>query len=312
MPRIRSRPVVGRSKPIHAFSSVDLPEPFGPTSAVMLPSSTARSRSRSAQRRSPYRFPSPTVSSAAVIRFSPPKRVGDRFPASPRDGANGSRRFPRRRCGKSRSRRFGRPCYRRPMRQQRRDLIAAAIAIVALTLGIGAVVVGERQPGIDLEVEGDHLVVAAVTPHSLAAIDGVLPGMVVTYLNGTELYRLPAYIYPEPGPTDDPNVAPEPIGIDPPRPTPAEISETQLAELANQRVDQMGAIEARDLAEATPDAYFVRSFWYYGPGWQDTLVPLALGSMLLVGGWLLLRGGQLGAALAPLAVPLPVAVATPF
>ena len=50
------------------------------------------------------------------------------------------------------------------MRQQRRDLLAAAIAIVALTLGIGAIVIGRIRPGIDLQVDGDHLVVAHVTP----------------------------------------------------------------------------------------------------------------------------------------------------
>ena len=63
---VRAGPSVGRSKPTQALSSVDLPEPFGPTSAVMLPSGTARSTSRSAQRRRPYRLPMPCVSRTAI------------------------------------------------------------------------------------------------------------------------------------------------------------------------------------------------------------------------------------------------------
>jgi hypothetical protein len=48
--------------------------------------------------------------------------------------------------------------------------------------------------------------------------------MIVTELNGTQVYRLPAYVYPDP-PSDDPNVtnerpvAPEPIGVEPPSPS---------------------------------------------------------------------------------------------
>ena len=53
MPSTVRRPSVGRSKPTHALSRVDLPEPFGPTSAVMLPSGTWRSTWRSAQLRRP-------------------------------------------------------------------------------------------------------------------------------------------------------------------------------------------------------------------------------------------------------------------
>jgi S1-C subfamily serine protease len=70
------------------------------------------------------------------------------------------------------------------------------------------------------QLRGDHLVVARVTPLSLAAADGVEAGMIVVDLNGTELYRLPANVYAEPStdpdqPTADPNVGPEPIGVDP-------------------------------------------------------------------------------------------------
>ena len=74
----------------------------------------------------------------------------------------------------------------------------------------------------------------------------------------------------------------------------------------------MSAIAAEDLNHGAPDAWFVRDYWYYAPGWQATLIPLGVGSLLLVGGWQLLRSGRLGASLQPLAAPLAVAVSTPF
>src|SRR4029453_14055085 len=109
-------------------------------------------------------------------------------------GSVGSRRFPRLGCGKSRWQRVAKPCYLRAMRQQRRDLFAAAIAIVALALAIGAVVVGGRrtESGIRLGVDGDRLVVASVTPYSRATADGVETGMIVVNLNGQQLLNLPA------------------------------------------------------------------------------------------------------------------------
>ena len=155
------------------------------------------------------------------------------------------------------------------MRQQRRDLFAAAIALVTLTLGIGAAVIGRIDPGIDLQVDGDHLVVARVTPYSPATSDQVQVGMIVTELNGTQVYRLPGYIYPE-TPVDDPNVPQEPTGVEPAEPTGASTPEelAQLTVLADAPVEFMSAIAPNDLAAGQPDAYPVRSFWYYGPGWH--------------------------------------------
>ena len=74
----------------------------------------------------------------------------------------------------------------------------------------------------------------------------------------------------------------------------------------------MAAIAPGDLAQGSPDNWFVHDFWYYGPPWEATLLPLGVGSLLLVGGWQLLRSGRLGASLQPLAVPLAVAISTPF
>jgi signal transduction histidine kinase len=198
------------------------------------------------------------------------------------------------------------------MRQQRRDLFAAGIALVALTLGIVSLAIGRQQTGIDLRVEGDHLVVDHVTPYSLGATDGVQSEMIVVDLNGRQLYQLPTYLYDDNKPVDDPNVAPEPIGVEPQRPTAIPTDEATLAELANVPVETMAAITPFDLANGSPDNWFVRSYWYYGWSWQNTLFPLGVGALLLVGGWVLLRNGRLGPSLQPFAVPLPVAVATPF
>jgi|GEM_PF-5469827 len=49
MPMIRTLPPVRPSNPIQLRMSVDLPAPFGPTNAVMVPGAIARLTSRSAQ-----------------------------------------------------------------------------------------------------------------------------------------------------------------------------------------------------------------------------------------------------------------------
>ena len=50
-------PLVGRSKPTKPRISVDLPAPFGPTSAVIEPAGIARYTFRSASVRLPQRRP---------------------------------------------------------------------------------------------------------------------------------------------------------------------------------------------------------------------------------------------------------------
>jgi len=201
------------------------------------------------------------------------------------------------------------------MRQQRRDLLAAGIALVALTLGIGAAVIGRINPGIDLQVDGDHLVVARVTPYSPATNDQVQVGMIVTELDGTQVYRLPAYIYPDTSPNDlsDAPVAPEPTGVEPPEPVGAQTpqEQAQLERLADAPIQYMNAIAANDLAAGQPDAYPIRTFWYY-PSWQETVLPLLFGAALLFAGWKLGRAGTFGTSLQPLAAPIAVAVAMPF
>ena len=64
-------PAVGRVRPASSRSSVVLPAPFGPTSAAIRPSGTVIEQSLSAVTRR-YRFVSPCVSIAAVMR-SPPR-----------------------------------------------------------------------------------------------------------------------------------------------------------------------------------------------------------------------------------------------
>src|SRR4051812_29167293 len=53
-PSRRICPAVGRSKPATRLSSVDLPQPLGPTSVTKAPSATVRSMSRSTGAERPY------------------------------------------------------------------------------------------------------------------------------------------------------------------------------------------------------------------------------------------------------------------
>src|SRR4029079_6671202 len=136
--------------------------------------------------------------------------------------------------------------------------------------------IGQQDTGIHLRVDGDRLVVDQVTPYSLAAIDRVVPGSIVLHLNGTHVFWLPAYIYPEPSPTDDPNVQQQPIGVEPSQPTAVSMPAEQLQALANAAVDLTDTINPPALAGGSPDSWFPRQFWYYGWNWEATLVPLAV------------------------------------
>lgn len=195
-------------------------------------------------------------------------------------------------------------------RQQVRDGIAGGIAIVGLTLGIASSVGGGLETGIRLAVAGDHLVVSEVLPYSRASLDGLEQGTIVLFLNGRQLYALPAYIYPDEAPAD-PNVTPAPIGVEPPEPRAVPIDPEELAALAATPVQYVDVIRPIDLETGSPDNWNQGSYWYY-PDFGRSLIPLSLGALILVGGWFLLRGGRLGESIVPLALPLSVAVSMPF
>ena len=229
MPRIRSWPAVGRSKPIQALSSVDLPDPFGPTSAVMLPSSTTRSRSRSAQRRRPYRLPSPVVSSTAAIHASS-------LPGSVRAGSTGSvGRPPTRpaavasrdaRCGIPRTASGPRPATVATMDQlDERPGSPARSPPSRLALSLLVLLFGRTTRASALAPPTAGSIVAEVTPFGQAARDGVRPGMRVISLNGQQLIRLPSWTSTR---SQDPPIpaAPRQTGlVGPAVPTPVTLSD---------------------------------------------------------------------------------------
>src|SRR5690606_4493980 len=94
---------------------------------------------------------------------------------------------------------------------------------------------------VTLVRQGDRVVVGSVSPLSLGARDGVQPGMVVLQLNGTQLIRLPEYVYP-PYDEENPDAAQEPTAIEPAEPTPVPIGAAALDALLAQPVVYFDAI----------------------------------------------------------------------
>jgi signal transduction histidine kinase len=195
--------------------------------------------------------------------------------------------------------------------QDLRDRIALAIAAVCIALSLLALAIGRVEIGVKLVRDGDRVVVEAVTDGSLAARDGVQPGMVVLQLNGTQLIRLPEYVYP-PYDEANPDAAQEPSGIEPAEPTPVPIGAAALDALVAQPVVYFDAITPWGLETGAPDRWEAWGYQYWGYGLGSTLLPLGVGVLILVVGLWLLASGRVGPTLQPLAVPLAVAVAAPF
>jgi signal transduction histidine kinase len=196
------------------------------------------------------------------------------------------------------------------MTAELRDRLALLVAGVAIAASLVALAVGRVDVGITLTVDGDRVVVAHVGEGSLAARDGLQPGMVIVTLNGTPLLDLPHAIYPDQWPDD--GTEPTPIGVEPDEPTPIPIDPIYLAELTRQPIAYLDAIQPWDLETGSADVWAVQSFWYghYFDG--NASMPLALGVLILgAGGWLL-GSGRAGASLRPLAIPAAVAAGAPF
>src|SRR5439155_14075661 len=128
-PSTRTRPALGRSNPTPALISVDLPAPFGPTSAVMLPRGTATSTSLSAhRRRRPYRLPTPRASNPSAVPSAIPSPSG----GPSHDPRSNSREegggCPEAGTGFPGKRRKNPLLVSGPVTNQRRDRLAIAIA----------------------------------------------------------------------------------------------------------------------------------------------------------------------------------------
>jgi signal transduction histidine kinase len=209
------------------------------------------------------------------------------------------------------------PATVRPMELDRRDRAAAAIAAIALIVGIGVLTLWRNAPMATLAQRPDgHLVVSSVDPTSPAARDGITPGMLVVYADGIAVIQFPEYVYPV-DPTPDPStgeIHEEPIGIEPAAPEFLELPATAVERLLSAPVVTLTAIQPWDLEQgsiengwATFDAYDERV------SWTSAAVPaLFMGTALwvLVGWWL--ASGRAGATLRRLAIPLATATAIGF
>jgi signal transduction histidine kinase len=199
------------------------------------------------------------------------------------------------------------------MRQQRRDLLAAMIAVIAFVLGIAALVPGRLETGIHLRVDGELLVVDWVDPYSRGALDGVVPGMVVVRINDSQVLNLPDYTYaPQTQEEMDAGEAPTVTGVEPDRPTPV-ATEQDLTALSVAPIWNIDLIRPAELNATDPSMYGLFGFWYplTEPGTIGSF-GVFVGIGLLVGGSLFLRSGRAGESVRPLALPIAAATATPF
>jgi signal transduction histidine kinase len=190
------------------------------------------------------------------------------------------------------------------------DRAAAGIAIVALVLSLVAIVNGRVDLGVTLARDGEYVRIDTVEPHSPARLNGIEPGMIVVALNGTDLVRLPGYVYPA---TDEFGT---PIGtgevtIEPTEPTPVDVDPAFLEELIHAPVFGLQAIRQADLENGNPDEWFTSYLGYTDAGLGGSGLGLLVGvGILVIGAWWL--AGRAGPSLRTLAIPLAAAAALPF
>ncbi len=203
------------------------------------------------------------------------------------------------------------------MDQRTIDRLAAAIAALALAVGLGTIMFGTFESGIRLSTSGEYVIVTEVQPRSIAASYGLRPGMIVTELEGMTLVRMPQTVYPTVEPTPDPITGeyPEiqPIGVEPTKPTVVDIDAAALASLLSTTPTRLAAIEPHLIDEAVPDMCCSVQLYDDGiDGIRRTLPTYVLGvALLMVVGWWLATG-RAGETLRPLASALSVATAVPF
>jgi len=192
------------------------------------------------------------------------------------------------------------------------DRAAAALAVLVLGLGILTPITGRIDLGVRLVMTNGRVVVADVNPNSVAAFSGMETGMVVVSLDGRQLVQLPAYVYPSPGATPDPDTGAvpqaSPIGIVPPAPVDAAIDPSVVAALVAGPITSVGAVTAEDFAAGRPDA----TSWGVDDGYlaselRSSLGTVMLGMLLLFGTAWLLGSGRAGPALRELAQPAALA-----
>jgi signal transduction histidine kinase len=194
--------------------------------------------------------------------------------------------------------------------------LAGLVAASALGLSLLVLLFGSYETGIRLAVSEGGMIVAHVEPLSPAARDGVQPGMRVISINGRQLIQLPQYIYED---TFDPDTgeyipATEPRIDGPSEPTPVEMSDDELWQLTENRIDQLelaapGALERWSEAEqcCLLGVYYPNS----GSLTESSIAILPGVALLLLGVWFL-DSGRGGESLRPIALPAAVAASVPL
>ncbi len=200
------------------------------------------------------------------------------------------------------------------MELDRRDRAAAAIAAIALIVGIGVLTLWRNAPMATLGTDASgHLVVASVDPYSTAARDGIAAGMLVVDANNIPVIRFPEYVYPTPDP-DTGEVIEEPIGIEPAAPEFLDVPPASIDRLLAGPIENLTAIQPWDLEGGSIEngwaafsAYDERLWWT-----TQAIPAMFMGTALwvLVGWWL--ASGRAGVTLRRLAIPLATATAIGF
>src|SRR4051812_38082435 len=201
------------------------------------------------------------------------------------------------------------------MTDRGRDRLALVIAIFCLVMSVGSLFIGPVDTGIQLERQGDRVVVASVAPISLGARDGVQPGMVILRLNDVELLELPQNVPTGPTPTDaDGNPTGDPpMILKPPVPTAVPIDAAALDGLIARPIRSFEAMQPWDLVHGSVDnGYTIAGYEYTNYQLQNSTIPLAGGIVILFGTLWFVGSGRAGDAFKPLGAPLAVATAAPF
>jgi signal transduction histidine kinase len=196
--------------------------------------------------------------------------------------------------------------------QRFRDRIAAASALLALALGVGALVMNRVDLGITFTYDGTLVRIVHVDQRSPAAAEGFEAGMIVLSLNNNQLVWMPQYVYPNC--LDDACFAnpPEPT-IEPAVPTSVKLDVGTLSAIMAAPVRELMAIRQADYELASPES---NNWIYVG---HDYLNDLSRSAFALLAGvvlfglgawWLAL--GRAGESLRPLAIPLAAATAMPL
>jgi signal transduction histidine kinase len=189
---------------------------------------------------------------------------------------------------------------------------AIVVATAALVLGLAATT-GTYQPGIRFALDGDRgLLVSEVEHLSQAERDGIRPGMLAVSIDNWALVQLPQYVIDEPGPSDDPSVAPV-KHLEPSQPAFDPATARQILDTVNRGFENAAFIDQSALQTGTPDEWPILNVFYpaafqFDQSRMSVLIGIAV---LLAAAWWL-QTGRFGGALRDLAIPLAVATATPF